>query len=110
MSPDIRAHLSRTKDEYGDDYTEPTSAEALSQVPRENCVVLRGRALGVVDAMHDTFLIAIGIAEGKGTPGGVFGTRTIVAWVKAPCKSMIRNIAICCGGGTAYRVIYSREA
>ncbi|CAM9713851.1 unnamed protein product, partial [Laminaria digitata] len=32
MSPDIRAHLSRTKDEYGDDYTEPTNAEALSQM------------------------------------------------------------------------------
>eukprot|EP00904_Undaria_pinnatifida_P001070 jgi/Undpi1/10964/HiC_scaffold_30.g13265.m1 len=32
MSPDIRAHLSLTKDEYGDDYTEPTTAEALSQL------------------------------------------------------------------------------
>lgn len=40
MSPDIRAHLSRTKDEYGDDYTEHTNAEALSQVLRQNLVVL----------------------------------------------------------------------
>ena len=45
MSPDIRAHLSRTKDEYGDDYTEPTNAEALSQVRGQNLVVLHGQTL-----------------------------------------------------------------
>ena len=46
MSPDIRAHLSLTKDEYGDDYTEPTTAEALSQVgERQNGVIRFGRTI-----------------------------------------------------------------
>ena len=58
MSPVIRAYLSRTKDEYGDDYSEPTNAEDLSQVLRQNRVVPRGRTLGVY-AMRDLSLIHI---------------------------------------------------
>lgn len=43
MSPEVRAHLSRTKDAYGDDYTEPTDAASLSQVTLILIVALFGQ-------------------------------------------------------------------